>query len=178
MATQDAIASAIRQRNVRGVIQLMFQTDSPQIRNGFRTETELWDYKRNCPPVGRSSENAWAELALDVLAFHNNQGGVIFFGIDDNFNFTGATYRLDSKMLNDQLRRFLPDSIWVDYNREFIGNDQRYLGVALIPPRGPLPSSFRSSAPEINGRRRFVKGDSARRVNDSSEHLTDSEFEE
>ena len=75
-------------------------------------------------------------------------------------------------MMNDRLRRYLPDNIWVEYNREYIQPDQRYLGLALVPPRGPVPARFRSGAPAIDGKRWFEKGGSAIRDNDSTRLLT------
>lgn len=178
VASRDAVASAVRQRNVRGVLQLLFEGDLPVLRRGYRTETELWDFKADCPIIGRDADNAWAEFALDILAFHNNQGGVIFFGISDAFEFVGANTRLDSKMVNDRLRQYLPDTIWVEYYREFIQSDQRYLGVALVSPRGPLPRAFRSAAPTIAGKQRFGKGWSARREHDSSLVLDPTKYNE
>lgn len=157
---------------------MLFEGEDAVVRRGYRTETELWDFKKDCPYVGRDYENAWAELALDVMAFHNNQGGVIIFGVSDNYEFVGATTRLDSKMVNDRLRRYLPDTIWVDFHREFIQDDQRYLGVALISPRGPLPAAFRSGSPAVAGKQRFLKGGSARRDHDSSHVLTPAEHED
>jgi len=142
----------------------------PHPRLGFSRETETWDYKKDCPRPGKTPEtdNAWASIASDVLAFHNSRGGLIFFGIDNLFKFVGATTPLDSKLFNDKLRRYLPDNIYVDYSREYIQPDQRYLGVAIIPPRGPVPECFRSNAPEINGKRLFVKGGTAVREGDST----------
>lgn len=178
MADRDAFASAVRQRNVSGVLRLLFDRGTTSLRYGYHSETELWEFKSDCPRVGKEHENAWAELAADVLAFHNNLGGVILFGITDgDFRFRGATSTLDSKKVNDRLRRYLPDTIWVEYYREFIQEDQRYLGVALIPPRGPVPARFRSSAPLVGTKRRFEKNGSARRDGDSTRVLSPSDAE-
>ena len=57
----------------------------------------------------------------------------MIFGVTDDLSFCGATTRLDSKLINDQIRRYLGDRIWVEFHREFIQEDQRYLGVALVP---------------------------------------------
>ena len=106
---------AIRQRDVESIIQLMFDRNSLAVKSNFRTEEDTWDYKADCPYIGKEHSLAWAELAKDVLAFHNNRGGVIVFGIDDkNYSFRGATTRLDSKLVNDQLRKYLGDRIWVE----------------------------------------------------------------
>jgi hypothetical protein len=176
------IEKALLQRDVDALLALMLRADTPQqpvIRTGFRTETELWEYKRDCPRIGRESENAWAHLAKDVLAFHNNRGGAIVFGIDDNnYSFVGATTRLDSKLLNDQLRRYIGDRFWIDYVRAFVQPDQRYLGIALVPPRGPALEHFHVDAPTINGERLFRAGQAAVREGDSSKILSEAEAAE
>jgi len=150
----------------------MFASDEPILRSGFGRETELWDFKNDCPKISKEHENAWAETAKDILAFHNNKGGILIFGIrDHDFLFSGATTRLDSKLINDQLRKYLGDRIWVDFNRSFIQSDQRYLGLLVVPPRGPRVERFVADAPEINGARVFRAGDSAIREGDSSRVL-------
>lgn len=166
------IARAIRQRDVRAVVALFFPAGPPSVGSGYRTETELWDYKSDCPWLGRENANAWAELAKDTCAFHNLKGGVVFFGVrDDSFEFCGAKQVLDSKLVNDQLRRYLGDKLWVEYHREFIQENQTYLGVLLIPPRGPSVLRFKSAAPMINGSRLFEEGDTAIREGDYSRIL-------
>jgi len=153
----------------------MFESNPPRPRSGFRTETELWDYKSNTPSLGKGTEAKWASVAADVLAFHNNRGGVLVFGIRDDLVFAGARTRLDSKKFNDQLRRFLPDTLWVEFHREFIQKDQQYLGLALIPPRGARIERFRRPAPETGGKRVFEAGGSAIREGDSTRILSSSE---
>jgi hypothetical protein len=106
---------------------------------------------------------------------HNNGGGVLVFGISDNYRFVGARNRLDAKQINDGLRRFLPDRIWVDFNREFIGVDQSFLGIALVPPRGPTLERFTADAPMVNGRRSFSAEWSSIRKKDSVYILSSAE---
>ncbi len=168
MHRDEDIARAIRQRDVGAIGTMMFDGTPPSIREGFRTETVLWDFKRDCPRLGRESAGSWASLAVDVLAFHNSSGGIVVFGIDNDYQYCGATTTLDSKLVNDQLRKYLRDTIWVEYHRSHISRDQRYLGMALVPPRGPHVERFRIDAPEINGIRAFRTGDSAIREGDSS----------
>lgn len=171
------IEAAIRQKNVGALMGRMFEGKTSVFRYGFKTETELWDYKNDCPHISKDL-NPWAELAKDVLAFHNQKGGAILFGITDAFQYEGCTFVLDSKKVNDQLRRFVSDRIWVEYHREFIRSDQRYLGIALVPPPGPRLERFIADAPEINGKRPFHKGDSAQRRGDSSFLLSKKEADE
>jgi tetratricopeptide (TPR) repeat protein/type II secretory pathway predicted ATPase ExeA len=169
----SGLEQAIKQRNLKAIMDLMFETGSPVLKTGYKTENELWDFKSDCPLPGKAHLNAWADLAKEILCFHNKSGGILFFGISDNdYNFYGATIRLDSKLINDQLRKFIGDRIWIDFYREFIQLDQRYLGVALIPPRGPLIEKFRIDAPrDSDGKRKFRKGYSAIREGDSCKIL-------
>jgi hypothetical protein len=136
----DDIARAISQKNVGAALRLIFEGSPPRPRLGRNKETDLWDYKRDCPGTNHDelTENGWAHIAADVLAFHNNQGGLLLFGVEDHsYRFCGATRTIDSKKFNDRLRRYVGDLIWVDFHREYIQPDQRYLGVALIPPGDP-----------------------------------------
>src|SRR5215211_3137696 len=102
MDRDEEFARSIRQRDVAAIRQIMFGgASAPRPRSGFRTETDLWDYKSSSPAIGRGTENVWASIAADVLAFHNNRGGVLLFGISDDLRFVGARTRLDSKLFND-----------------------------------------------------------------------------
>jgi hypothetical protein len=169
------VRAAIRQRDIRALMKLMFLSDTPELNLGFHTENELWDFKKDCPKMGKEHLNAWADLSTEVLGMHNNGGGALVFGMSDQYIFVGAKNRLDSKQLNDGLRRFLPDSIWVDFHREFIRADQSFLGFALIPPRGPRIERFTADAPVINGKAAFQTGWSALRTKDSTYVLTPAE---
>jgi tetratricopeptide (TPR) repeat protein len=171
------LQAAIRQRDVPAIMKLMFQPGTFELNVGFRTENEIWDFKKDCPKMGPASLNAWADLSKEILAMHNYEGGVLLFGMSDNYQFIGAKNRLDAKQLNDGLRRFISDRIWVDFHREFIQKDQSYLGLALIPPRGPLYECFTTDAPAVPGhaRRLFLKGESAVRKGDSNQLLSTAE---
>ncbi|WP_160158486.1 RNA-binding domain-containing protein [Cellulomonas sp. SLBN-39] len=166
----DDIANAISQKNAPIAIRLLLGGNPPRPRLGRGTENDLWDFKADCPSQlhDERTENAWAHIAADVLAFHNNRGGLLIFGLDDSHNFVGATRILDSKKFNDRIRRYVGDTLWVDYYREYIQPDQKYLGVALIPPRGPSVARFKASAPSIGGKRHFERGGSSLREHDST----------
>lgn len=177
MTREQDIAQAIRKRNVDYIVKLIFEKDSPRVRQGFRTETNLWDFKSDCPRSGRSHENAWADLAKEILGFHNSRGGLLIFGVNDDFEFVGATTRLDSKMFMDRLRKYIGDRIWVDFHRCFIQADQRYLGIALVPPRGESLARFQIDAPTVNGKKIFQEGWSAIREGDSTKVLDRAQCE-
>ncbi len=172
------IKRAVRQRDVGAVMRMMFPTNEPKLASGFKTENEFWDYKRDVPFLGREHRHAWALLAKDIAGFHNLHGGVLLFGIEDaTFGFVGSTQVLDSKLLNDQLRRFLGDRVWIEFHREFIQKDQRYLGVALVPPRGPSILRFVSDAPILKSGSAFKRGDTALRVGDTTQLVQGREAE-
>ena len=173
-ASREDFASAIRSRNSPRICQLLFGNDElPRIVRGRGTEGELWDFKSDVPndPVG------WATIARHVLAFHNQRGGVLIFGIrDTDHSFGWVKTRVDSKVFNDKIRRYVGDQIWVDFHREWIQRDQSYLGVAIIPPRGPVLGYFQADAPKDGaGKQEFLKGDSALRTGDSSNVLKHAE---
>lgn len=170
----DDIARAIRQRDVGSLLRLMIADGLPVPRPGYLTETELWEYKADCPPPSARAAEHWADLAGDVLAFHNQRGGVIVFGITNEFHFVGVDVRVDSKLVNDQLRKYLGDVLWVEFHRAFIQSDQKYLGVLLIPPRGARIERFRTSSPS-GGKRKFVEGGSAIREGDSTRIVSKKE---
>lgn len=77
----ELLVKQIAKRNPSGILEVMFQRNPPALRDGFFKEDELWDYKEDIPPIGKGNEVQWANIAADVLAFHNQKGGVLIFGI-------------------------------------------------------------------------------------------------
>jgi len=170
MARDDDIVKAILRRSVSHIVNIFFEDDRPEIRTGYHSEHNLWDYKRNIPSPRRDKHRyLWARLARDVLGFHNNRGGLLFFGIDDNtYRFSGVTEHVDSKIFNDKVRQYIPDRIYVEYYREFRQADGKYLGIAVIPPRGAILELFEANAPIHNGKRLFLANGTAVRIEDST----------
>jgi tetratricopeptide (TPR) repeat protein len=162
------ITRAVRQRDIETVRRLMFDNNPPRPKSGFLSEGELWDYKREIPTNDFGQQESWASLAKDVLAFHNNHGGVIVLGIDDSYRFYPVRRRYDSKLINDQLRKYVGDVLWCEFHREFIQADQSYLGMMLIPPRGARLVRFQADGYDGKGVQLFREGESAIREGDSS----------
>jgi tetratricopeptide (TPR) repeat protein len=173
------ITSILHRRSANDLIGIMFEPrDSiPTLRPGFRTESEYWDFKRDCPTLSKESENAWASFARDLLGFFNKDGGALILGINEEggYGFCGCNTVLDSKIVNDKVRKYVGDTVWVQFNREFIQKDQRYLGIAIVDRRGPNFIRFQSDAPTINGKRLFARGDIALRSGDSTRIYKGSE---
>ena len=175
MSTEQSsdIAKAIRQSNAASIAALMFDPKSWCLRPGYCSETEYWDYKVTGPTPGAGMPEEWAELAKDVMAFHNNKGGVVVFGVDNGFSVVGYRSQLDSKLLNDRLRKYIGDKVWLDYHRLNIKDDQSHIGMVIIPPRGPVILRFIKDSPCNGGKYIFKKGDTAIRDGDSSRLLKD-----
>lgn len=170
------LKSHIRTRNVRAVRDIFFASGKTELKPGFFREDQLWDYKEDCPNPSKSSDLEWAKIAADVAAFYNQEGGVLFFGVRDrDYKFVGASSRLDTKLFNDKIRRYVGDRFWVSFSREYIQADQRYLGVALIPPRSVDQVRMLRDAPPLEGKPLFRTGDLCVRVGDETRILRGSE---
>ncbi len=177
MTPLEGLARHIANRNTAGIIDTLFERNPLIIRDGFhKEEDELWDYKEDLAPVAKGYESEWAKIAADVLAFHNNQGGVLVFGIRDrDFKFVGATHKADTKLFNDKIRRYVGDRFWVSFSREFIQPDQRYLGIAIVPSKAHAALRAMGDGPTVNGRQSIKAGDLCIRIADETRILRGSE---
>jgi len=171
----ELLAKHVSNRNSRGILELMFQRvqpNPPTVRDGFFKEDELWDYKEDIPPATKGNDVQWANIAADVLAFHNNQGGVIVFGVrNSDFRFSGVTHVVDTKLFNDKIRRYVGDRFWVSFSREYIQHDQRYLGLAVIPPKTHVAMRALADSPLVGGRQVLKAGDLCIRRGDETKIL-------
>lgn len=164
----EDFARAVLHKDVHAILRFFFEPGKPVVRSGFRTETDLWDFKEDAPSAGRESPHQWVPVAKHVLAFHNARGGVLVFGITNGLKYKGTRNYLDSKLVNDKLRRYVGDFLWCEYHREFIQADQSYLGFLIVPPRGPKLARFTAPGLLSNGDRLFDQDESAIRRGDSS----------
>jgi hypothetical protein len=85
MATPRDVQAVVLRRDIDALLSILFVGNQPILRPSFSTETQLWEFKSDCPRVQREYDNAWAHTAKDVLAFHNKEGGLIIFGIDNGY---------------------------------------------------------------------------------------------
>ena len=92
----------------------------PILRKGFYHERDCWDFKAEVPGSGRADEDHWADIARHTLAFHNGEGGVLIFGVNDkSFAFTGASNFCDFQArFNNGIRRYIGDLFFVTFSRE------------------------------------------------------------
>ncbi len=172
----DALKQLIRNREVKGVLRIVFKEDSCELQTGIHREDQLWDFKEDCPSPGKASDIEWAKISADVLAFHNQEGGIIFFGIrNSDYKFVGATVSLDTKLFNDKIRKYCGDKFWVSFSREFITSSQRYLGVAIIPPKSYAHQRVLRDGPLFLERPILKAGDLCVRIGDETRILRGSE---
>lgn len=171
------LQNAITNRSIDEIANYFFTSDLA-LKDNVKFENELWDYKSNVPEIGKKHNIAWARIAKYVLSFYNLRGGVLIFGINNNYEIHKTTSNVDSKKFNDKLKKFIPDSIYVyfvNYNRDDNG---KYIGIVIIPPRGSVLEKFKADAPcDEQGNFLFKAGWSAIRKGDQSIILDIKEFE-
>lgn len=156
-------------------------------------ETSLWDYKRHLPNTSgrgdaeeqREAALAIAELAKDVVAFHNSYGGYIVAGIDqhaeepirgcENLNAVGFTV----EKLNEQLKSYTKARIDCRFARVKVAtaSGDREVGLLVVPMRDANASVVRMArgAPESKKKKMsFEKGAIFARIGDSCVPLSDN----
>lgn len=101
------IQNAIIERNINFITKYFFNSDN-SLNDNVKFENELWDYKENLPNIGRRHNIAWARISKYVLSFHNNKGGLLFFGIRNNYEICKTNAEIDSKKFNDQIKNLSP----------------------------------------------------------------------
>jgi NB-ARC domain/Putative DNA-binding domain len=140
------LRAAIEDRDASVIQEYFFEQRPLRLKDSVRREDPLWDYKDRCPDASKESAASWAYIAGDVLAFHNSTGGVLLFGIDNYFDVTPELNpKIDSKLFNDQIRKYVGDRIWVAYNE--IPCKGGHIGLAIIPPRGIEIARAKADAP-------------------------------
>lgn len=183
MNRDDAIITAIRQKDIGSIVSLMLSQNYKTIQPSFKTETELWDYKTICPTIN-SPTLEWAEISKDILAFHNTgKGGVLVFGVDDkDYTVAGSptASTLDSKLFNDKIRKYVGDTLWVEFYSLNNEDNEIVLGIALVPPLMDQKAikRFQRNGPEKHKKLLFVEDGSAIRKYDSSITLSPRETNE
>ena len=172
--------AAVHELIVRQVLssELLSHFINPQTGEvALRFESEYWDYKREMYNLAGNSKDL-AELAADVLAFHNTRGGYIICGITKEYTVLGVhddiATAIDAAVLNSKLRKFIGHSFHCRYTtlRLSIGGTRKTLAVIFIPPRRGLAIPVGCSVPSC-----FKEGEIFLRANDSRKRAqTDADF--
>lgn len=174
----DLLLTAIREKNASAIISNIVDTKRKSINTNFRTENEILDYKEKLPSTSAEAIE-WAELAKDILAFHNTrQGGILFFGVkNDDFSIVGLstiTRNIDSKIVNDKVRKYVGDQLWVElFNPIKCGDTE--IAILIIPPLFGTVKRFLANGPMKKRKNLFLSNGSAIREHDSSKVLSPQE---
>ena len=140
-----------------------------------QTEGELWDYKET---INWGDPMAISKLASQILAFHNNKGGVLIFGVkekDSSFRLVGYpnSMILDNSRLYDKLRKYIGlDNIFFQERIPINGESSRSIWLIFINGRKEKPPKPILRASPDHGRS-FKNGQYFIRINDEIKKCTD-----
>jgi tetratricopeptide (TPR) repeat protein len=129
-------------------------------------ETEYWDYKET---IDLENPLEIARLAKRVLAFHNNRGGVIIYGVRDNYDVSGVAVgkTLDANKLNQKLRQYIGTSFSLFQDSIAVPNS-KVLWLVFVPSKESIPIAVASNGPlNDKNRNEIRKGEFYVRVNDT-----------
>ena len=162
------LAASISRTIKHGVLDPDFKShlltkDCTKAKN--KNEGEYWDYKVS---VNLGNELDISKLAKRVLGFFNNKGGIIIYGIDDDYIVRGIPqeFIVDTKMLNDKLRPYVGPRVSV-FQDSIELKDGKLLWIICIPKREGLPVALQKNAPsDTDGRVSLKKNSFFLRVND------------
>jgi hypothetical protein len=170
-AVQELIA---RQVLTPDLLSHFVNTETGEVT--LRFESEYWDYKRELYDLASSKD--LAELAADILAFHNTRGGYIVCGITKEYMVLGVhddlATAVDAATINSKLRKFIGHSFHCRYTtiRLPIGGTRKTLAIVFIPPRKGLAIPVGCGAPGF-----FKEGEIFLRANDSRKRAqSDADF--
>jgi hypothetical protein len=142
----------------------------------LRFESEYWDYKRALP--NQDDPKQVAELAADVLAFHNSRGGYLIYGITDDFSVLGIHEQdgknLDSNIINSKLKRYKGDTFLCRYSciPAVVGGTKKTLALLLIPRRKGIAVKSGAKSSLFNEGELFLRSnDTRKRAQTDSEYL-------
>ncbi len=135
-------------------------------------ETILWDYKEF---LSIDTAETKAELARDIAAFHNAEGGYIVIGIrNGTWELVGcdetALRKIDQVNINNAIRPYVGDRVSISYRICWVGG--KALGLIYIPQRVGRPVLMLKNGPEIKKAPIFREGDLYVRTGDSTKRVT------
>ncbi len=129
-------------------------------------ETEYWDYKET---IDLNNPIEIARLAKRVLAFHNCKGGVIIYGVKDDYHVSGVTpgQTLDTNKLNQKLKHYIGSSFSLFQDTIAIPNN-RVVWLVFVPPKEDVPVAVLNNGPlNDKNHNEIRKGEFYIRVNDT-----------
>jgi hypothetical protein len=148
---------------ISGLASILLEDDFRKVR--FKNETEYWDYKEL---IDLANPLEAAQLAKDLLGFHNSKGGVIIVGVSDNFFAKGVSpsFILDTVRLNGKLRKYITSSVPLFQDRIDLRHTGNSLWLIFVPPTQGAPVPVGANGPEKKGAPVIKKGTYYVRVDD------------
>jgi len=142
---------------------ILLEDNSRKVR--FKNETEFWDYKEF---IDLDNPLEAAQLAKDILGFHNSKGGVVILGVNDSFLVKGisSSLILDTVRLNGKLRKYISSKVPIFQDQIFIKHTRNSLWLIFVPPKKGAPIAVAANGPEKKGVPVIKKGTYFIRVDD------------
>lgn len=132
-----------------------------------KNETELWDYKED---IDFDNSEELAKLSSRILAFHNNKGGCLIFGVRKDYVISGfyKTKIIDSVTLKNKLKRDIGNTVNVFQDQIDLPIKGKVIFILFIPKRVGQPTPVHSNGPEIKGIPIIKRGDYYIRIGDET----------
>lgn len=175
MADERTLASAVRASLAAGIptedfFDHLLKNSYSKVRH--RMECDLWDYKRSIELDGSGA----ARIAKDVLAFHNARGGVIIFGVTDEYDVVGIprTRLCDRVRVHNAIGRYVgPELPYFVASHETNIADHFVLALFVQGRNKAPPRRCLANGPERGGKPDIAREQYFIRAHDESKIVQD-----
>lgn len=162
--TACIIESLKRREMVRELEAVLVLPNRTQVYQ--KDETEYWDFKED---IDLESPLKIALLAKWLLGFHNAKGGVIIFGVSDDFHIPGVheSKLPDTIRLRQKIERYVGADFPVFQGRIPSNLPGKVIWLVFVPRREGLPLPAAGTSPsDATGKAVVAKGQYFIRVGD------------
>jgi hypothetical protein len=130
-----------------------------------KDETMYWDYKET---IDLENPIEVAKLAKRVLGFHNAKGGVLVYGVADNYVVKGIYSKqiVDTAVLRNKIKKYTGERIDLFQAQLKSSSPDRLVWLVFIPPRKGPPLPVAADGPHIKGKPIIQKNQYYVRVHD------------
>lgn len=137
-----------------------------------RDENEMRDYKLE---LDLDNPICVAQLAKDILGFHNTKGGVIIVGVSNDYKVVGLPQSQiwDTSRLIGKLRKYIGSNVSLFQNTIEIPNG-KVIWLIFVPKRNGEPQLFAANGPEGKDHNPIIRKNACfMRVNDETKPCVD-----
>jgi len=157
---------------VAGFEESLLSPNKLEVRR--KTETHLWDYKED---IDLDNNYDIAKLAKRIIGFHNHNGGVLIFGVNDKtFKTTGIQdYKIiDNVQIYNKIKKYVSARNIIFQDRIALKDkSNRSIWLIFINKREGKPICTLCNGPERNKKLLFQKGDYFIRIDDEIKSCKD-----